>query len=143
MLLFGYVLLDDSWQLHERLGRWLATRLTFPSMFGLRPIDLGELTVLAVAGSSLVLMISIAYFLSSEQAKQIGRRLAVMLGLFIVFGVVVDAIHSMTLGHTGAGIAGLLEDGGEMFVMSIICGYVFTLLQSSEQTRGYCCTEHG
>ena len=44
---FFYLLIDDAFQVHERLGGWLVRDLTLTRPLGLRLQDLGELLVTA------------------------------------------------------------------------------------------------
>jgi hypothetical protein len=50
-----------------------------------------------------------------------------------VFGVFLDLVQVMVLGNDfWWNIFGTLEDGGEMFIISIFCAYVFYLAGNDE-----------
>jgi hypothetical protein len=49
-LLFFYFLLDDSLQIHERLGRLISIQLEFSGFFNLRSVDFGELLISGTMG---------------------------------------------------------------------------------------------
>jgi len=123
--LFMYFLLDDSLSIHERVGRRLVTRLDIQSMPYLQAQEFGELAVLVLFGSLIFLFIGCAYLFSSPRMKKISTNLLI-LSLFVAFfGVAVELLHSAS--SWGDGIWGLIEDGGEMLIMSIIVCYVFAL----------------
>lgn len=122
-LLFCYVLLDDWFMIHERVGVMLAQTLQFSAMFNLRPQDFGEVAVFAAAGLSFLVMIGVSYRFSSAPARAACRHLLVLLGVLVVVGIVFDLLNIMMWPT----FFGLLEDGGEMIVISLICWYVFSL----------------
>jgi hypothetical protein len=124
-LLFAYLLFDDSLQIHERLGLYLADALQLPPMWQLRAQDLGELAVAMVFGAFLFGLIGIAYRYGDRIAKQTSKHLFLLVVLVAFFGVLVDMLHSATRWAEPLWL--LLEDGGEMVGMSVIAWYVFQL----------------
>jgi len=130
-LLFGYLLIDDAFQLHERVGRMLSRKGYFGDspLTGLRAQDFGELTVSAFAGITFLVLIGGTYLLSTPDAKQVSKRLVALLGIIIFFGVFVDMLHSAMESLPGSSILGVVEDGGEMLAVSITCYYVLGLLR--------------
>lgn len=133
-LLFGYLLIDDAFLVHERVGEWIATTQNFQPVLGLRAIDLGELVVAASTGLFFLLLIGVSYWLGTQQFRWICKRLFVLLGCLAFFGVVVDALHIMIEVINRPGIPlgfafELAEDGGEMIVMSLLCWYGISLLK--------------
>ncbi|MBL4701796.1 MAG: hypothetical protein JKX85_11130 [Phycisphaeraceae bacterium] len=125
MCLFIYVLCDDALSIHETVGRWIATQLDLQPMFGLRSRDFGELMVSAVAGGVLFSSIGIAYFFSDLHGKTMSRHLVGLFALLVLFGVGVDMIHQMV--SFGKDFWGIVEDGGEMGVISLMVWYLFNL----------------
>lgn len=121
---FGYIGFDDALMVHERVGEKIAEALEFPAMFGLRSVDFGELTVYAIAGLVLLPFLLAAYRWGDSTFRRVSRHLVGLLLVFALFGGVVDMIHIMVTHPTINTILGLVEDGGEMVVMSIIVGYV-------------------
>ena len=128
-LLFMYLLFDDSLQIHEILGNDLANYFGFQPMFRLRAQDFGELGVSMFFGFLLFTFIGTSYLFSDSLAKQISKCLFILVMSVAFFGVVVDMIHIAI--PWGKGIWGLIEDGGEMLVVSIIVWYVFDLRNDS------------
>jgi hypothetical protein len=124
-LVFGYIALDDSFMIHERIGSTIAVYFGYGSAISLRAKDFGELTVSVIVASIFLPLLGIAYIRSSAELKKIIRNLVIMLGGLALFGVLVDLIHQ----YNKVKLWGLVEDGGEMFVMSIICWYVFLLFR--------------
>lgn len=120
-LLFGYLLLDDLFALHERLGFRISRHLGFPEMLGLRPEDFGEVTVSASAAVFLFALIGVGHYRADPAARSISRSLFALLAGLVFFGVVVDLIHVMLAYPVWLD---LVEDGGEMVMMSAIVWFV-------------------
>lgn len=73
----------------------------------------------------------IAYFRSEEQEKAFSRYLAAMVVCMVFFGLFVDMLNIMLFGAMG----GVIEDGGEMIVMSVMLWFMFR--HSFEASRAY------
>lgn len=131
-LLFMYFLLDDSLQVHETLGAYLASHYGLQPMLFLRAKDFGEIVVSMSSGLVLLILILVAYTFSDHAAKQASRHILALVMLLAFFGVVVDMIHIAI--PWGKQIFGLIEDGGEMLIMSIIVWYVFDLRLTLKQS---------
>lgn len=116
-MLFLYFLFDDSLELHERAGDWLADVLGGASIGPIEGRDVGQvlvaLAVLVVVGGVILAMWPPAG--SPDARFSIG--LGALVGLLGFFGVVVDAIDGLDL-------FSITEDGGEMAVVSLIVAYV-------------------
>ncbi|NJP22040.1 MAG: hypothetical protein HC763_26925 [Hydrococcus sp. CRU_1_1] len=69
-LLFGYLLLDDSWRIHEKWGFLISNKLGFTAAFGLRAGDFGEMLVSAFFGSVFFILIALGYRLSNRTDKK-------------------------------------------------------------------------
>ncbi len=128
-LVFTYLLLDDALQIHERWGGVLSQTFSLPEVLGMRSQDMGELLVTAAAGSVLLVALVLAYWRDDAWVRKASRQLFCMTVCIGLFGVVVDMLHSiLRLGDTNLyHIAGLVEDGGEMLVMSVVVWYAFVL----------------
>lgn len=141
-LFFLYILIDDMLRLHERIGAKLALSFRYESTLGLRPEDMGELTFLAVFGVIFFILISSTYFFNRNDNKLvlINRKLISIALFLILFGVITDVFHvvfnkfTSFIGLPGLVrvivffILGIIEDGGEMIVMSFALQYTFYLL---------------
>jgi hypothetical protein len=122
-LLFIYLLADDAMSLHENWGLKLVSELDLKPLFNLRARDLGELIVSLFFGTILFTFIAIAYYFSPPKDKKVSQILFLNIAILAFFGVFVDMVHS-ALALRGLG---LIEDGGEMIVMSTIAWYVYKL----------------
>jgi hypothetical protein len=129
-ILFLYLMVDDCLGIHERLGIFIADRLEFHSRFGLRPQDFGELVVLVLFVTPCLAIVGAAHYLSGTAARKISRHLFAMLALLVFFGVAVDMVPAAVKHghHVLCPMVGVVEDGGEMLVMSFICRFLFALL---------------
>jgi len=136
--LFGYVLADDSLMLHERIGRRLAAVLEPSSAVGIPAQAAGEVVVLAIAGCALLGAITIGHRRADSSARQQSWALGQMLVALIIFGVGVDVVHAMVPGGSWfEKTLSVIEDGGEMVVISFIAAYAFSGFpgRPSAQTR--------
>jgi len=130
-LLFVYLLFDDSLQVHENVGKYIATSFNIPGVFNLRSIDIGELLVGLAAGGILLLFVAYYHWKSSLIRRRSSWTLFLMLVMVAFFGVFVDLLHSAIPWFHG--VFGLIEDGGEMLVFSLILWYAYSL---SDQSSG-------
>ena len=131
-LLFMYFLFDDSCQIHEKLGSFLAHYFDFQPMFYLRAQDFGELAVSMFFGLLLFSFIGGGYLFSDSKAKQVSKYLFILVMYLAFFGVFVDMLHIAI--PWGKSIWGLIEDAGEMVVMSIIVWFVYIQKQTPSQS---------
>jgi hypothetical protein len=134
-LLFFYLLLDDSLHIHERLGDLASTKLAFSNLFSMRATELGELVISGLVGFFFLVVIAISYHFGNSKFRKISQRLIVLLLALVVFGIALDVVHSLLKLTAINMLIGLLEDGGEMLVMSVIISFVFGLLESPKLER--------
>lgn len=132
-LLFGYLLIDDFMSIHERLGEFISTRLAFLPALNLRAVDFGELVVSACIGLFFLIFLTTAYRFGDRMSRQASRYLIKMLFALAFCGIVVDMIHIAVKIELLEPLFVILEDGGEMLVMSFIAGFVFLLPERSSQ----------
>lgn len=142
-LIFLYVLLDDSLKLHETVGISITDYFEFQPMFGLRAKDFGELGVSIFFGTFLFSFLGIFYFYGKEEAKKISNHLLFLFFMLVFFGILVDMVGMMLHGYGGGLLTHiinrlfiLIEDGGEMIVMSIMVWYLFSLKPTNEKITG-------
>ncbi len=132
-LLFVYLLADDSLVLHERLGAKVAEHFSYHPFLLIPAHDLGELSVFVISGAILFAIIGVAYYYGTADFRSVSRIMIKLTLLLVYFGVVIDMLHVMidesSIIYT---LAGVIEDGGEMFVMSVICWYVLRLLYEAK-----------
>lgn len=124
-LLFGYLLIDDLFEVHERLGARIAGHFGLPPMFALRPQDFGELAVTASAAVLFSVLIGVGHYRADPATRSFSRSLLGLLVLLVCFGVVVDMIHVMIAHPVWTLALDIVEEGGEMIVMTVILWFVF------------------
>jgi len=135
-LLFLYLLLDDSLELHEKIGGYLVRDMTATPPLGLRTQDIGELAVTAIAGGLLSILLLWSYIKGNTLFRSITKdMLWLMLGLAI-FGIGIDMLGQMV--PPGRGIyfiLGIIEDGGEMIIASAMACYIYIALDVPEKAE--------
>lgn len=137
-LLFTYLLLDDALHVHERYGRAIADRIDWVPPLGLRAQDVGELAVSAMAGSLLVGAIAWTYLRSSPSFRKVSLDLSLLVLFLAFFGVLVDTVHgAVEVGPKWETVLAVIEDGGEMVVVSLILRHAVLLaLRRGGMARG-------
>lgn len=127
-LTFVVILLDDSLLLHEIFGHRLATALALEPAFGLRAQDLGELLVWFVLGSVVVPSLAVGFRRSRKRAQTLASIFLVLLAALVFFALMVDMLHILLHdGFRGAyRVWPLVEEGGELVVLSLICAAAVT-----------------
>jgi hypothetical protein len=136
--LFLYFLLDDSLTLHERLGQLLANHLGYVPGLNLRAKDFGELTFIGLAALVFGTLLALTWFRGDATFRSVSKRLALLVGLVVVFGVGLDMVHIMAEHIVLRMSLAIVEDGGEMVAISLILWYVqqlFKALPPSAKTR--------
>ncbi len=132
-LLFMYLMFDDIFQIHEKFGVYLGIFFEFQPMLNLRAQDFGELTASTLNGFLLFTFIGASYLISDNKAKRISKYLFVLVMLLAFFGVVVDMLHFAI--PFGKSVLGLIEEGGEMLIMSVIVWFVYGLKSNPENSK--------
>jgi hypothetical protein len=128
VILFGYLLGDDALQVHEKLGIYIAKKLHFVPLLGLRVRDFGELVVSAMSGALLLSLLTGFYVRGSDAFKRSTKHLLLLLLTVAFFGIFVDMLHiALKMGRKDHFLLGIVEDGGEMMAMSFVAWYVFLL----------------
>ena len=131
------ILLDDSFQLHELLGEYMAAGWSEGTM--LRARDWGELIVWGLVGIFSIGGLAAGFLYSDLRRRAIGMVFLAMLILLASFAVGVDMVHSLLNSMTDSYkvdlAVALIEDGGEMMVISLICATALTALVSLERKR--------
>ena len=99
-------------------------------MFYLRAIDFGELIVSFFSGFILLTSIGVSLLFTDNYVKQTSKHLFFLLIMLAFFGIFVDMLHeALPWAKT---IMGLIEDGGEMIVISITVWYTFGIETSQD-----------
>jgi hypothetical protein len=125
--MFGYLLADDMFALHERLGEALAPRLGLVDTVTLRGRDVGEVLVAAAVGGLVLVAVAVAYARSNPMARRASGRLLRLVVLLAVVGVGVDLLHQLVTPGFWSTVLAVVEDGGELLVMTAIVWFVANL----------------
>lgn len=136
-LIFAFLLLDDLLMIHERLGRLIAGSLALPALWGLRPNDLGEVAVAGAIGCAVVGFVVLAFRRGGDEARHLSADLLCLLVALAVFGVFFDVLHTIAYFRAPAlaQAFSMIEDGGEMLVVSLITAYVFDITSNAGRMR--------
>lgn len=133
---FVFIFADDYYRMHERLGVMISERLEIGAMFGLRSNDFGELLVWAALGVPVLTLFAVAALSRSDRYWRHLPYFAICVAGLIGVGIGVDMIHSLMAGLFGAGpldvALGVLEDGGELLIGSLVCSYALAALAGTE-----------
>ena len=134
-LFFAYLLLDDAMLIHERVGIYFKNNFDFTPPLGLRIADIGELAITVTVGMILLFLIALAYLKGKQVFRKVSHVMLILFLALIFFGVGVDMATIAIYGEVEVGgfqsVLGVIEEGGEMFVASLILWYV--LLQSTRE----------
>ncbi len=130
--LFLYLLVDDALEIHETVGKLIAGYFPTTPPFGIRPQDLGEITVTCIAGGIFSVLIFLAYIRGSEAFRKATHNLVLLIVALVFFGVFIDLVHvvahfSDSISWKVTAVLAVVEDGGEMIVASLILWYIFMI----------------
>ncbi len=133
---WGLVLLaitgDDFLAVHEGAGRALASGLDFPSVFGLRPQDLGELLVWAMAAAALGVPLIVTHLISRGRPRRDSNVFIGLAVLLVLFAVGLDMMHFVLeeylpkLALSAMEQAEIAGELGAMTLMMVWAVHVFT-----------------
>jgi hypothetical protein len=132
-LLFLYLLIDDSFEIHENLGRVIAEIFNFRPWMGLRAVDFGELIVSGVFGLLFLTALILFFIMSDTITRRITLYMAIFLVVLAFFGVVMDMVAVMVDHRGTTRVLEIIEEGGEMLVMSVITWFVYHLRVKDDQ----------
>lgn len=122
-LVFLVLMLDDSLRLHENVGHFLVRTAHVPSVFGLRPNDVGELISWAFFGTVLGIMLVVTHLRSSKAARRDSWIFLGLTAILACFAVVLDMLEIAVwdlLPLIGHGLITLTETAGELVAMTFI-----------------------
>ncbi len=125
-MIFAYLLADDALRLHERMGgNRLGYLLDQTALFaGLDNYRVGQLIFGLLVGGTLAAAASIrVFFFSRGPTKRATKFLLALLICLGFFGVGVDAVGIFA----DIGGRSILEDGGELIVVSVMFWFVIKL----------------
>lgn len=135
---FAFVLVDNALQAHEALGA-SASALLQPArrLFENAPQALGEVAAYALLGPLVLGLIGLGAALSAARHRLHGLAFMLVLGALSVFGVGVDLLHaaSWRLHRAVPTAFGLVEDGGELVILSVGCAFSIAVLAAFHAER--------
>ena len=120
---FAFLLLDDVGRMHERFGLAFAASTHLPAIGSLRARDVGELVFALLAGLVVLPLVVFGWVRGARPARAMSTDLALLLVALAGCGVGADFVHRLLSVTSMDAIAGLIEDGGEMLVLSLACAY--------------------
>jgi hypothetical protein len=132
---FLYALVDDVFELHEGAGRFAQDHLGVGGVAELSGEDLGQLLFAVVVGVALLTSLLYLHARSSGQARRLSLGLLLLGALFVGFAVGVDAVHAALLTWSIGTRLILLEEGGELVVMSLVLAYAWHWLRSTSSSE--------
>lgn len=137
-LLFIFFLVDDFAGIHENLGGFIAeitSSLNFISK------DLGEFLGVAIIGLAFLVVFLFVFFRAKRKDKRASVTLGFLVSALLFFGIAVDLIHAAFRGSSMViyEFLALVEDGGEMLVMTLILWYSINMkhFNKSLYKKGY------
>lgn len=119
-LFFGYMAIDDFLAVHETLGAAIANAWQLPVVYGLREVDIGELFVHTGVGLLLFPLFLWSYSAGDRQFRRDSKILAGLIIILAFFGAIVDTLHSFFGDTSLEKPVGMIEDAGELFVLSLM-----------------------
>lgn len=120
-VLFIAVLLDDSLQLHERLGGWLAHSAGLGSLgFLMAPI--------LISGTPFALVLLAYWMLPGRERSRFTPPLLLFFMLSFLAVVMDHMVDALVGTHRMQTLFALIEDGGEMVCLTMIVGIWLRLL---------------
>ena len=129
-----YLFWDDSRLLHENFGYKIA--LIFhkgsPSdilIKNFKFIHIGEFFYMALVGFTLLMIYLLCLRLSDNKEKSLFQKILKLLLVYGFFAIILDFLIPFSTGSLNV-LLSILEDGGEMIPISIICSYFFDKIQS-------------
>lgn len=137
VVMFTYLLLDDFFSLHERLGRALARSADLVTVLDMASRDVGELLVSAGAAALLFSLVALSMVRAGPEYVRHCRHAVAGVLLLAVFGVGVDMVNAAVWrGPTFAFLLAVVEEGGELLVASALVALVFTWVTQSQNEQG-------
>jgi hypothetical protein len=130
--LFAYLLLDDTFELHERIGAVVSGQVRGSQIFGMPADAAGELVPSAVALLVLVIALAVTWRSASAGARRFTVRISAAVVALGGCGVLLDVIHAFVRRDPWRYRLGMVEEGGEMLVMTVMVCIVAMALRQTD-----------
>lgn len=126
---YVWLLLDNSIGLHEGLGRRVAPLLPGTGALPLPGEALGELAVFASFALAGLGLFAVSWRHSVGKHRVAGAVFVLLMAALGVFAVGVDALHAVSerFRQIVTDTLGVVEDGGELLVLSVHCAFTLAL----------------
>lgn len=122
---FAVLLADDYLMLHERMGKVVFVTFGIPHPYS-QPF--GELGWLGGVGLVLVTAVALGHRFATPGWRAASRVLVVLLGLLVLCGVVIDAVHAFVPNVKPWNVIFIvLEDGGELLLLAVVVTFLYGL----------------
>jgi hypothetical protein len=122
--LFAYLLWDDALEIHERLGTEITSRIAVGEVLGVPAQAAGEMLTPAAAAVLFTVALVLAWRRGTPGARHLSMRLMGAVAALAFFGVLIDLVHSVVRTNPWNYRLGILEESGEMVVVTAIIGLV-------------------
>jgi hypothetical protein len=135
LLLFMYLLIDDAFRIHETVGDWLQDYVGRGRIWVLNVRDLGKLIPTGIVAAAVLAIVGPAFRSKSAEVRATTLRLVILMGVLAFFGValdIFDVLFSAKVNH----LIGIVEDGGEMVVMSLFVLCVAQIMRRGHDAGG-------
>jgi len=130
-LLYGYLLADDMFSLHEKLGDAIGglfdNSLNGILVADLELDDIGEVIGILGIGLLFALILIPTFLRLQSDARPLFRTLTWLLAALLFFGLGLDFLDRFADANVIQEMFKMAEDGGEMLVMSVTCWYAYAL----------------
>lgn len=126
-----YFLADDAGNVHESVGRWVIATYPFTPAFGDQRTQLVEVLWMAGVGLVLAAAVLVAHRRAASAVRRVSWRFAALYAGLVVVGIVLDGLHLAVDDIPVLDVVlTVLEDGGELVLVSGIVAYAFHLVTS-------------
>lgn len=128
-VIYFFVLIDDSFNVHRYLGGLLAPFLPANGLLGLTQQHAGELLSWSAIGCAAIAGLFQAISHSESEHREIARPLLSAFGLLLFFAVGIDTIHQglNPAPSLFGSLASIFEEGGEMIAVTLTIGAAIVL----------------
>lgn len=135
-MLMAFAWLDDALQYHEKMGALLADGLQLPSVFGLRPKDLGEIGAWGMAGLVFLPLLAWAFVGRRAGDELLLRMIAIPAAALVVCAILIDLLHILAVDPAARLFFAVLEDGGEMLAVAAVATVAIAALRNARSLYG-------
>lgn len=136
-LIFAYALFDDALQLHEQLGVVLAAALVLPDLWGVSGRDIAQPLYFAIVAGVFAPMLLGGWFYANPTHRRFSISIIALFCALAFFAVFVDFVHVFVANYSRIAnqALALVEDGGEMLVVTLSCWVALSIHSYAGQGR--------